>query len=176
MGSGLDESIYWTLTGHNYNYNTLKITVTITHKIKSSMFVAPLTLHSWILSYSTAFWNLLLATPFHNGLLSITHGVPSWLIRKSKLCYDPWSVVELNLHSVIHLHDMTLNQLSIGTTLPFTRWIWAVSFLLLLLYLSRESPISIGWEAGWALEVGLDVMAEGKILSLPGIQHRLSGP
>jgi hypothetical protein len=36
-GSGLDESIYWTLTSSSYKeYNTPKITVIVTHKLKSS--------------------------------------------------------------------------------------------------------------------------------------------
>jgi hypothetical protein len=105
MGSGSDESIYWTLTSSNYkNFDTLKITVTTTHEIKSSMSVSHhlvmnliwLTLHSWILSYCTAFWSLLLTTPFHDGLVSLTHSVPSTtdctalksLTSKSKLLYD----------------------------------------------------------------------------------------
>jgi hypothetical protein len=47
MGSGLDETIYWTVTRRNYKYviTTLqKITGTITQKVKSStlqLLVAP---------------------------------------------------------------------------------------------------------------------------------------
>jgi hypothetical protein len=39
----------------------------------------------------------------------------------------------------------------------------------------ERAPVSTRWEAGWALGVGLNVMAEAKILSLLEIEHRLSG-
>jgi hypothetical protein len=41
------------------------------------MSVVWLTLYGWIIRYCTAFWSLLLATPFHDGFVSSIHGVPS---------------------------------------------------------------------------------------------------
>jgi hypothetical protein len=84
-----------------------------------------------------------------------------YLVLKSRM-------MELNLHSTIHLHGMVQLYL----LLKGYEWPASCSSCFII---QERAPVSNAWEAGRALKVGLDVMAEGKILSLPEIEHRLSG-
>jgi hypothetical protein len=81
--------------------------------------------------------------------------------------------VDLYIHSPTHLHGAVLNQLSIGTTLPFFHWILALSDLVMLFQLQRlysinhdgKMIVDVEWITGtkwWCIWLALNCRNWGK--------------